>query len=49
LTTVRLPLTELGEQAIVLTLGDRVRPGEDVSVRGEVIRRESTRLPHRRP
>jgi LacI family transcriptional regulator len=48
LTTVRLPLTELGEQAIVLTLGDRVPPGEEVSVRGEVIRRESTRLPHHR-
>lgn len=44
LTTVRLPLTELGEQAVELTLGDGDSAGE-VSIRGEVVRRESTLLP----
>jgi LacI family transcriptional regulator len=41
LTTVRLPLNELGEQAVALALGDVV--GE-VSIPGEVVRRESTLL-----
>jgi LacI family transcriptional regulator len=44
LTTVRLPLVELGEQAVALTLGDGDSAGE-VSIRGEVVRRESTLLP----
>jgi LacI family transcriptional regulator len=44
LTTVRLPLVELGEQAVALTLGDGDPAGE-VSIRGEVVRRESTLLP----
>ena len=45
LTTVRLPLAELGERAVALTLGDAM--GE-VSLRGEVVRRESTLLPRSR-
>lgn len=45
LTTVRLPLTELGESAVALTLGDPDAPSEDVSIEGEVVLRESTRLP----
>jgi LacI family transcriptional regulator len=47
LTTVRLPLIELGEQAVALTLGDGDTAG-DVSIRGEVVRRESTLLPQPR-
>ncbi len=47
LTTVRLPLTELGEQAVALTLGDGDK-ADEVSIRGEVVRRESTLLPQPR-
>lgn len=43
LTTVRLPLGELGEQAVALALGEAT--GE-VSIPGEVVRRESTLFPH---
>lgn len=45
LTTVRLPLTELGERAVELTLGDAAGEPGVVSVNGEVVLRESTRLP----
>jgi LacI family transcriptional regulator len=46
LTTVRLPLTELGERAVELTLGDGSGAPGVVSVPGEVVLRESTRLTH---
>jgi LacI family transcriptional regulator len=44
LTTVRLPLPEIGEQAVELALGDEDAPAE-VSVAGQVVLRESTRRP----
>lgn len=47
LTTVRLPLAELGERAIELTLGDGAGQPAAISVSGEVVLRESTRLPER--
>lgn len=45
LTTVRLPLTELGERAVELTLGDAAGEPGAVSVNGEVVLRESTLRP----
>ena len=42
LTTVRLPLTRMGEQALELALGDSAT-GEVENVAGEVILRASTR------
>jgi LacI family transcriptional regulator len=46
LTTVRLPLQEMGIQATELALdGDRDRPAQVIRVPGEVLIRESTRAP----
>jgi LacI family transcriptional regulator len=46
LTTVRLPLEEMGVKAAELALdSDADRPPRVISVRGEVVLRESTRLP----
>jgi LacI family transcriptional regulator len=48
LTTVRLPLEEMGERAAVLALdGDPSDQPRVVTVRGEVVERESTAPPTR--
>lgn len=46
LSTVRLPLTELGERAVELALTATGDAPTEVSAFGEVVLRESTRLPH---
>jgi LacI family transcriptional regulator len=46
LTTVRLPLTRLGEQAVELAMADAADRPAEVSVAGEVVLRDSTQLPH---
>lgn len=43
LTTVRLPLEEMGVQAAELALNTATRSPRVISVRGEVVLRESTR------